>query len=163
MTIDTVVKDFFVAGQSQLSNNIFSIISFSVYILLIVGGIYLFYKKDKLNLTKYLIGGLILWGIVEVLKILAMRERPDLSGNDSFPSRHASLSFFVAGFLPVDMKLKFQLCIWAGLIGVSRLALNLHWLTDVVAGSVIGFAFGYLVEKIKIEEIKNKILQAVRR
>ncbi len=163
MTIDTVVKAFFVAGQSPLSTQIFNIISFSVYIMLVVGGIYLFYKRDKLNLTKYLIGGLILWGIIEVLKILAMRERPDLSGNDSFPSRHAGLSFFVAGFLPIDMKLKIQLCIWAALIAVSRLALNLHWLSDVVVGSVIGFAFGYLVEKIKIEEIKNKILQAVRR
>ena len=163
MTIDTVVRDYFLTGQTPTSDIIFKAITFSVYIMLVVGGIYLFYKKDKLNLTKYVVGGLIIYAVAELLKILISRERPDLSGNDSFPSRHAGLSFFVAGFLPVNMRLKIQLCIWAALIAVSRLALNLHWLSDVVVGSAIGFGFGYLINKIKIEEIKNKILQFVRR
>ena len=153
MSIDTAVSQFFASAQMPLSTQIFTAISASLYVLMLVALIYFVYKKDKLNLAKFVIGGLLLYGISELLKILTGRMRPDLSANDSFPSNHAALGFFAAYFLPADKKYKILLYIWATLIVIGRLALNLHWFTDVLAGSVIGIAFAYLVEKIPLEKI----------
>lgn len=153
MSIDNAVSQFFVSAQTPLSNLIFTVISASLYVLILAALIYFVYKKDKLNLTKFAIGGLILYGISELLKIFTGRMRPDLSANDSFPSNHAALGFFTAYFLPAERKYKILLYIWAILIAFSRLALNLHWFTDVLAGTLIGLAFAYLVEKIPLEKL----------
>jgi membrane-associated phospholipid phosphatase len=153
MSIDTAVSNFFTHLQTPLSNQIFTVISASLYVLILAALIYFIYKKDKLNLTKFAIGGLLLYGVSELLKILTGRMRPDLSANDSFPSNHVALGFFAACFLPADKKYKILLYVWAILIVISRLALNLHWFTDVLAGSAIGIAFAYLVEKIPLEKM----------
>lgn len=153
MSIDTAVSQFFASAQTPLSNQIFTAVSASLYVLILAALIYFIYKKDKLNLTKFAIGGLLLYGVSELLKIFTGRMRPDLSANDSFPSNHAALGFFAAYFLPTDKKYKILLYIWAILIVISRLALNLHWFTDVLAGSAIGIAFAYLVEKIPLEKL----------
>lgn len=150
MSIDTVIQQSFMSVQSQASLQIFNIISWSLYAIILVAFAYLIYKKDKNNTIKFVIGILMLYAVLEVMKIFAGRMRPDLSGNDSFPSRHAGLSFFVAGFLPIERKYKILFYIWAILIGISRLALNQHWFTDILAGTLIGLAFAYLIEKIKI-------------
>ncbi len=153
MSIDTAVSQFFASVQTPLSTQIFTAISASLYVLILVALIYFIYKKDKLNLTKFAIGGLLLYGVSELLKIFTGRMRPDLSANDSFPSNHAALGFFAAYFLPADKKYKILLYVWAILIVISRLALNLHWFTDVFAGTLIGIAFAYLVEKIPLEKL----------
>ena len=105
------------------------------------------YKKDKLNLTKLALGGIILYGILEFLKPLIGRQRPDLSDNESFPSRHTALAFFIAFMLPVEKKWKVVLFIWASLVGLSRLILTEHWLSDVITGAGIGLVAGYLIKK----------------
>jgi membrane-associated phospholipid phosphatase len=65
-------------------------------------------------------------------------------GSASFPSSHASQAFAVAAVFadrypqPVPA-IAYGL---AGLIGASRLVLDKHWASDVVAGSVLGWAIG---------------------
>jgi membrane-associated phospholipid phosphatase len=139
--------------QSQASLQIFSIISWSLYAIILVAVAYLIYKKDKNNTIKFVVAGLLLYAMLEVMKIFTGRMRPDLSGTDSFPSRHAGLSFFVAGFLPIERKYKILFYIWAILISISRLALNLHWFTDVLIGSIIGLTFAFLIEKAPLEKL----------
>jgi membrane-associated phospholipid phosphatase len=112
MPLDTAVSNFFIHLQTPLSNQIFTAISASLYVLMLVALIYFIYKKDKLNLTKFVIGGLLLYGVSELLKIFTGRIRPDESANDSFPSNHAALGFFAAYFLPADKKYKILLYIW---------------------------------------------------
>jgi membrane-associated phospholipid phosphatase len=153
MSIDTAVSQFFASAQTPLSNQIFTAISASLYVLILAALIYFIYKKDKLNTAKFVLGGLLLYGVSELLKIFTGRMRPDLSANDSFPSNHAALGFFAAYFLPADKKYKILIYSWAILIVISRLALNLHWFTDVLAGTLIGLAFAYLVEKIPLEKL----------
>jgi membrane-associated phospholipid phosphatase len=153
MSIDTIIQQGFISVQSQASLQIFSIISWSLYAIILVAFAYLIYKKDKNNTIKFIVGGLLLYAMLEVMKIFTGRMRPDLSGNDSFPSRHAGLSFFVAGFLPIERKYKILFYVWAILISISRLALNLHWFTDVLIGSIIGLAFAFLIEKAPLEKL----------
>ena len=157
MSLDSAISSFFVSLQTPLSNQIFTVISASVYVLLALTLILLVrnFVKDKkdIQFAKLIVGALIVFLVIEALKLLTGRLRPDGSGNDSFPSRHAALGFFAAYFLPADKKYKILLYAWAILIAISRLALNLHWFTDVLVGSIVGLAFAYLVEKIPLEKI----------
>jgi membrane-associated phospholipid phosphatase len=163
MSLDSAISSFFVSLQTPVSNQIFTVISASVYVLLALVLILLvrnFVKgKKDFQFVKFVVGALIVFLAIEALKLLTGRLRPDGSDNQSFPSRHAAMGFFAAYFLPADKKYKILLYTWAILIGISRLALNLHWFTDVIAGTVIGIGFAYLVEKIPLENVLKRIRQ----
>ena len=127
----------------------FLIISFSIYIVCAGVLFYYFYKKNNLRFAQTAIGFGILFVLTEALKNLFLRARPDLSDNLSFPSRHAAFAFFVAMFLPVEKKWKILLWMWAILVAFSRLWLNLHWFSDVVAGAGIGIVTVFFIKNNK--------------
>ncbi|WP_240508091.1 phosphatase PAP2 family protein [Virgibacillus indicus] len=91
----------------------------------------------------------------KLIKLLVERDRPSIlaSANaegHSFPSGHAMISmvcygllaYFIAGKIN-SSKLKFLvqafLALLIFLIGISRYVINVHYLTDVAAGFLIGF------------------------
>jgi undecaprenyl-diphosphatase len=92
--------------------------------------------------------------MIELMKMFFLRVRPEnalqvVSNDPSFPSGHAALAaaFFVALvylFTPrIAGWVKRELLIVAGVlaviaIGVSRLVLNVHWASDVIAGWSLG-------------------------
>ena len=70
------------------------------------------------------------------------------SSSFSFPSNHAINSFAIA----TAAGLIFRQILWVGiplamLVALSRIAVGVHYLSDVVAGSVIGVLVGYTVAK----------------
>jgi undecaprenyl-diphosphatase len=94
------------------------------------------------------------------LKLLIMRERPPVehlvgSAGSSFPSGHAAASAacwmaiaLVAGrwfSRSVRPWLAVGAAVIAGLVAASRALLGVHWLTDVVAGLVVGWTWFLLV------------------
>jgi membrane-associated phospholipid phosphatase len=79
-----------------------------------------------------------------VIKKSSGRYRPDHSDRQSFPSGHTSTSFCTAAFLygrqnRVTGTIGYAL---AGLTGYQRLQANRHWLSDVLAGALLGQLLG---------------------
>ena len=103
--------------------------------------------------------------VTYVLKHLVQRARPDAlyqayaETGYSFPSGHASASAALYGFLAflawrnlkpgINRTALATLAIaFALLISFSRLYLGVHYLSDVVAGSIVGMFFAWLGSKV---------------
>lgn len=96
----------------------------------------------------------------EVIKPLVARARPfelnsavtllvAMPRGASFPSSHALTCFSAATALfVVNRRLGFAALLFAALVAVSRLYLYVHFLTDVLAGAIIGVLCGLLAARI---------------
>ena len=67
----------------------------------------------------------------------------------SFPSGHAAMGFMMAILLSSIFGRKYFFYTLAFLIAFSRLYLGVHYLSDVVAGAVIGVALGSMILRHK--------------
>jgi undecaprenyl-diphosphatase len=86
--------------------------------------------------------------VVLAIKFLVRRERPQgewggiyrNTDPHSFPSGHAARSFLIAiiasAFGPAWLAA--LLWVWAPLVALARVAMGVHYLSDVVAGAVLG-------------------------
>ncbi|NJD59295.1 MAG: hypothetical protein C3F13_03655 [Anaerolineales bacterium] len=98
---------------------------------------------------------LITAGVVFIIKFTVRRSRPQgewgkfyrSTDPHSFPSGHAVRSMMLAvvmlGLGPLWLGL--VLIIWAPLVGLARVAMGVHYLSDVVAGMILGIVMGGLV------------------
>jgi undecaprenyl-diphosphatase len=97
------------------------------------------------------------WGISILLSEWIRRPRPFHSEHykplielaidtPSFPSQHTTIAFaLVAIFLNQPLVWPFMLL--AGvLVGLGRLAVGVHYLSDIVVGAIIGFGFAYAMK-----------------
>lgn len=88
------------------------------------------------------------------LKYAFARERPQelvfFLVHYSFPSLHAALAFALVPFLEKIWEKRLLWLSLAGLIALSRIYVSAHYLSDVVAGGMIGYAVSaFLCRKIK--------------
>ncbi|MBI2118300.1 MAG: glycosyltransferase family 39 protein [Elusimicrobia bacterium] len=106
---------------------------------------------------------LILSSVVQILKILIGRARPQMNlgemhfigvnffkdGFDSFPSGHATASFALAAFFSKRYpKAKIPFYTVASAIAlIGRVYLRHHYFTDIIAGGLLGFMIGFFTEK----------------
>lgn len=86
-----------------------------------------------------------------ILKVLVARPRPADSLSDtglmSFPSGHTTIAATTMVVLAILIGRRFWIvaAAWVALIAWSRTFLEAHWLTDVVAGAVLGTSVAILV------------------
>ncbi len=69
----------------------------------------------------------------------------------SFPSGHAARAILI-GVLAIGLGpgwLALLLCIWAPLVAVARVAMGLHYFSDIAAGALLGAIAGGVVLLIK--------------
>jgi len=87
--------------------------------------------------------------LTTAMKQITGRERPDQSGNDSFPSGHTSDSFCFAAVIDDRYGHYFGIPAYslALLTGLSRMESDKHWLSDVAMGAGLGAIVGYSVSK----------------
>lgn len=99
------------------------------------------------------VGGLVLWG----LKFLFGRARPEAQNltwavGESFPSGHAFISAAFYGYLIIltwrivrndaaRLAVTLLLSLIIVIVGMSRIILSVHWVSDVMGGIVIGLAW----------------------
>lgn len=83
--------------------------------------------------------------VVEGLKYGVSKDRPDGSGDDSFPSGHTSDSFMAATFIHQRYGWQYGLpaYIVASYVGYTRVASDQHYLEDVLVGAAIGALAGW--------------------
>jgi undecaprenyl-diphosphatase len=96
------------------------------------------------------IGGLAI--VVLAVKLLIRRRRPEgewgaiyrLTDPHSFPSGHAARAFLLAVLAVAwgSAILAGILIVWAPLVALSRVAMGLHYLSDVVGGALLGLIAG---------------------
>lgn len=144
--------------------------------------LYLFFRylnKNHLNAARalFVFLSLSVSGIfINIIKWLAGRHRPiDLFNHGyfgfsffgtgyeltSFPSGHAQTAFALAASLTILFpRWGVPIFIAAGAVGISRIILTSHYLSDVIAGAGIGIlltiAVKYFFDMKKIELKKNK-------
>jgi undecaprenyl-diphosphatase len=90
--------------------------------------------------------------IVLVIKLFVRRRRPEgewggiyrNTDPHSFPSGHAARAFLIAviGSALGPEWLGILLWIWAPLVALARVAMGVHYLSDVLAGSLLGIVVG---------------------
>jgi undecaprenyl-diphosphatase len=90
--------------------------------------------------------------IVMGTKLLVRRRRPAgewgriyrSTDPHSFPSGHAARAFLVTVLVVVlgPAWLALLLVVWAPLVSLARVAMGVHYLSDVVAGALLGTALG---------------------
>jgi undecaprenyl-diphosphatase len=98
------------------------------------------------------VGLVLLAALVLLIKLTIRRQRPEgkwgaiyrNTDPHSFPSGHAARAVFLAvlatGLGPAWFAV--ILVIWAPLVSVARVALGVHYVSDVLAGIVLGFIAG---------------------
>ncbi len=119
----------------------------------------LFSANDRLLAYELVLGTLTLWLVVDLVKAVVHRSRPFIRlaqarivghpvGGRSFPSGHTSQAFFMATL----MTQHFHASAWlvsllyaiALLVGITRMYVGAHYPRDVLAGAILGSAWGLL-------------------
>lgn len=122
-------------------------------------GLILFLTGNRVFSYKFILGTLTLWLMVELLKYLVHRSRPFIrltqtrtignrANGRSFPSGHTSQAFFMVTLIAQHFHLSiwFMLLLYATavLVGITRMYVGAHYPRDVLAGAILGSAWGLL-------------------
>lgn len=162
---EIVINQFFQSFATPLLTTFFQIITYLGHpsFWIIIAGI--FYWKGNSKQSHLLVLLLIFSSIIAgILKIIIERPRPEgilvLESNTSFamPSGHATLIASTTTFIhkTINTIQKNILYLAIVLVGISRIYLGAHYLTDVLAGLALGFFTAIVFLKIdKIIESKK--------
>jgi len=139
--------DWFMLAFTQIGNG---------YVTVVIA-FFLFLGVNHLLAYELILGTILLWMVVELMKMIIQRNRPYIklkkirivgvqASGRSFPSGHTSQTFFMATLLIYY----FHTSVWvgillyciAGLVGITRMYVGMHYPRDVMAGAILGTVWG---------------------
>ncbi|MCK4550945.1 MAG: phosphatase PAP2 family protein [Candidatus Aenigmarchaeota archaeon] len=149
---------YYLNGISKEFHIAANILSWSAYLLILIVP-YLKYRENPgKGITAALSIGLAVIA-AEIIKQVTQIPRPyatlpglavtETSAGMSFPSRHTAVAFAASESKPRYTNL-FR--IWAVLIGISRIVLAQHYITEVIAGAILGVFICRIIAK---QDINN--------
>lgn len=164
----TIVKGVSFLRNSLLDSfflGITSIVS-SIIIFFLITSLFLWKEHKRKWILPLWISLLLSSFVGFTLKLFIQRQRPFQQGivetliylqkesyyiwDFSFPSGHAIFAFCAIPILIKEFpKLKYAWIVLASLIAFSRLYLGLHFLSDIIAGALIGYLIGAMIIQIE--------------
>ena len=105
-----------------------------------------FYLHDKEGRVQFYKSFFTNYATTYALKEISKKNRPDNSGDDSFPSGHTSVAFQGAAFIHRRYGLKYAIPAYlaAGYVGWTRVESDQHYVEDVVAGAALGIVSSFV-------------------
>lgn len=152
------------AGQNVWLDRFMVFMADNMGYFLIVFLFVLFWKKDYLKKVVFVsLGSAIVarFAFVTMFRYLIYSPRPFLvlekvnvlmnhQPESSFPSGHATFYFALAtGIYLHNKKAGWIYLVLAGLLGVARVFVSVHWPLDILAGAVLGIVTAILVNYLK--------------
>lgn len=135
----------------------------TLVVLVIMSSLFLWQERKRRWIIPLWLSVFLTSLVVYILKILIARNRPDiaplvLKTNFSFPSGHTGVAFSTLRILDKEFKkLKWFWLFVCFLIGFSRFYLGVHYLSDVIAGALVGYFVGvFVLELWKKKKIIKK-------
>ena len=168
-TIDKSIRKIALGNQTNLNNKIFNFDSFygNGYAAIFTAGLYgigLFSGSSKIrDLGLHASEAFIISGLVTgILKVMIGRRRPyagnehiffkpfQFTNNDfhALPSGHTTVAFAVSTVMAQYLGNVYWKSFWygtAGMVALSRIYHNQHWVSDVFLGAAVGYFVGNFV------------------
>lgn len=173
--LDRFVYNMLMSIKCTNVTNVFKIITtlgntrFIIFSNIIIVIFYAFIKKNSLLLIPF---SSILSPIINnILKLIFRRPRPDeiyrliTESNYSFPSGHAMISILFYGSIIVLINrsnikhkkvLNTLIILIILLIGITRVYLGVHYVSDVIGGYLISLSIIVLIKGDEIESVNNR-------
>lgn len=144
----------------QFISDTTTLVSITMALLVIIAAIVKRSKSLRLHFFKLVTVLILVLFVTQGLKTLIDRDRPfttypnieklSSGGDSSFPSGHTMEAFAMATVLSLlfsRRKIIIAVFIWAVLVAYSRMALGVHYPSDVLAGNLIGILIGWVVHR----------------
>lgn len=149
-----------------------------IYLIpIILIGLWFYEKKGQKAGLQALFSVVLAWPFISlIINNLVKRVRPNnLTGvkellfhrpDFSFPSDHAAAFFAVAAafYLSGYKRISYILLILAIINSFFRIAMVIHWPTDILAGVIIGFVSAYAIKKLDkpLNRVYNLIIKLAK-
>ncbi|QZA81359.1 phosphatase PAP2 family protein [Deefgea piscis] len=147
-TLDVAMSQALYSGPVRLSQILAALMSFSGSLLLALVLAAYFWRQDRLAAISLPLSVGACWALAAAIKYTVHRPRPELlhlahASSPSFPSGHSMaawtlsmmLAFIFAQRYPERQSLFYCLALLFALVcGLSRVALGVHYFSDVLAG-----------------------------
>lgn len=116
--------------------------------------------KRKKQIPSYIISLVVLGIITLILKFIIARPRPNNSTVHSFPSGHTVATFASLSFFDKLRILQIFWFIVSCIFALTRIWFKMHYLSDIIAGTIMGYYIPIMIQKImerrKYKKRKNR-------